>query len=315
MQLHAKKTASTVLAAAALLIHSLAVALPIAVFDAPLAAESPASSLLVDSSPVSAAAHPAGNALVSSLYRRVIEPVTGTILAGGLAVAGTMGVKQLAEVHHRNRKAAQNSTQEGYKNEYERDKDKETRRINYFEAKPGNGCYTVCGGEKDSHVGETDCSRASSDPNAPSSDRAIKYLFEDEDAWDDSDLAADEAVDVDYAVDDALKKSPLSSQSPLRTPYRGAPAAPAAPAAGGKSSTPSGASAEAPAKAPAAAAAAGKKHPNPDEIKHVTVGGGLIGKFTLAEKMRTRAQRKINTHIDAGGCVVVHNKINVQYGL
>ncbi|KAI9310220.1 hypothetical protein DFJ73DRAFT_968811, partial [Zopfochytrium polystomum] len=147
-------------------------------------------------------------------------------------------------------------------------------------------------------------------------------------------------MDVDYAVEDALKKSPLSSQNPLRPyqkktlertnttpkPYKGAPAK----AAGG-STTPAKAAAtsEKAASAPAkkswnpfnkktdAAAATdasgaaakkssswnpfGKKEPNPDEIKHVKVGGGLINKFRTAEKMRTSAAKKIDAQVKAGG--------------
>ncbi|KAI9327367.1 hypothetical protein DFJ73DRAFT_905616 [Zopfochytrium polystomum] len=182
MQLRGKSAAS---AAAALLIHSLVVALPPAVFAAPLAApdggaygESSASPQLANSSPLFAAADPLGVALASSLYRRFIEPVTGVIIGGGLAVAGTMGVKQLAE------------------------------------------------------------------------------------------------------------KS--------RSPFKKKSAGDATGATAGKNK---------------------KKSPNQDEIKHVTVGGGLLGEFQLANKIRTRAQNKINTHFDTGGCVVVHNKINGQYGL
>ncbi|KAI9324034.1 hypothetical protein DFJ73DRAFT_768672 [Zopfochytrium polystomum] len=59
----------------------------------------------------------------------------------------------------------------------------------------------------------------------------------------------------------------------------------------------------------------GKKEPNPDEIKHVKVGGGLINKFRTAEKMRTSAEKKIDAQVKAGGCAVVHNKINGQHGL
>ncbi|KAI9309795.1 hypothetical protein DFJ73DRAFT_805092 [Zopfochytrium polystomum] len=265
--------------------------------------ESPASPLLANSSPVSAAADPPGVALASNLYRRFIEPVTGVIIGGGLGVAGAMGVKQLAEVHHRNRKAAQNFTQEGFKNEYERDKDKENKRINHYEAKPGNGCYTVCGGKKTHTL--TDCSKGKFRSERSIFRRAVEYLFEDEDAWDDSDLAAaDEAVDVDYVVEDALKKSPLSSQNPLRPKKTAGDATGAGAAADDTTAGKKGS--WSPFK---------KKAPNPDEIKHVTVGGGLLGKFQLANKMRSRAQNKINTHVDAGGCVVVHNKINGQHGL
>ncbi|KAI9330705.1 hypothetical protein DFJ73DRAFT_963913 [Zopfochytrium polystomum] len=283
MQLRTR-SASAALAAAALLIHSLVVALPPAVFAAPLFApdggtytESPASPLLANSSPVSAAADPPSIALASNLYRR---------------------------------KAAQNFTQEGYKNEYERDKDKENKRINHYEAKPGNGCYTVCGGKKTHTL----------------------YLFEDEDAWDDSDLAAaDEAVDVDYAVEGAEKEPAVVPEPAPSVPEKDSrthqhhPEEVARRAGGGRRSLRKKTAGDATgAGAAADDTTAGKKGswnpfkkkaPNPDEIKHVTVGGGLLGKFQLANKMRSRAQNKINTHVDAGGCVVVHNKINGQHGL
>ncbi|KAI9345788.1 hypothetical protein DFJ73DRAFT_838653 [Zopfochytrium polystomum] len=254
------------------------------------------------------------------------------------------------KAHHRNRKAAQRLVEVGYKDEYERDKDKDTKRINHYEAHPSKKCYSVCGGEK-THS-PADCSKKKFRSELSLYRRAIEYLFEDDDAWDESDLNEDEAVmDVDYAVEDALKKSPLSSQNPLRPyqkktlertnttpkPYKGAPAK-----AAGASTTPAKAAAtsEKAASAPAkkswnpftkktdataatdsSGAAAkkssswnpfGKKEPNPDEIKHVKVGGGLINKFRTAEKMRTSAAKKIDAQVKAGGCAVVHNKINGQ---
>ncbi|KAI9324035.1 hypothetical protein DFJ73DRAFT_768673 [Zopfochytrium polystomum] len=218
---------------------------------------------------------------------------------------------------------------------------------------------------------QADCSKKKFRSELSLYRRAIEYLFEDDDAWDESDLNEDGAVmDVDYAVEDALKKSPLSSQNPLRPyqkktlertnttpkPYKGAPAkaagasttpvkaaTPAKAAAASEKAGPGAAASAAPAKkswnpfnkktnaaaSTAATDASGaaaakkssswnpfkKKEPNPDEIKHVKVGGGLINKFRVAEKMRTSAEKKIDAQVKAGGCAVVHNKINGQHGL
>ncbi|KAI9330706.1 hypothetical protein DFJ73DRAFT_765289 [Zopfochytrium polystomum] len=276
-----------------------------------------------------------------------------TITATGLGVAATMGVKNLAEAHHRNRKAAQNFVEDGYKGEYERDKDKDTKRINHYEAHPSKNCYAVCGGQKT--LSPADCSKKKFRSELSLYRRAIEYLFEDDDAWDENAVDADSAIDVDYAVEDALKKSPLSSESPLRpyqkkalertntTPktYKGAPAkastsstTPAKAATPAKGAASSGKeAAAAPAKNSSSSSAkddsAGSskkssvvvvkpfksKAPNPDEVKHVKVGGGLLNKFRPAEKMRASAQRKVDAQVAAGGCAVVHNKINGQHVL
>ncbi|KAI9324038.1 hypothetical protein DFJ73DRAFT_785365 [Zopfochytrium polystomum] len=331
-------------------------------FAAPLAAGSQADGQ-ISASPISPllASDFSPYALAFGLYRRVIEPVSMTVAATGLGVAATMGVKNLAEAHHRNRKAAQNFVEDGYKGEYERDKDKDTKRINHYEAHPSKNCYAVCGGQKT--LSPADCSKKKFRSELSLYRRAIEYLFEDDDAWDENAVDADSAIDVDYAVEDALKKSPLSSERPLRpyqkkalertntTPktYKGAPAkastsstTPAKAATPAKGAASSGKeAAAAPAKkswnpfsksssssssAKDDSAGSSKKSsllsslnpfkskaPNPDEVKHVKVGGGLLNKFRPAEKMRASAQRKVDAQVAAGGCAVVHNKINGQH--
>ncbi|KAI9324033.1 hypothetical protein DFJ73DRAFT_920015 [Zopfochytrium polystomum] len=317
MQLRTR-SASAALAAAALLIHSLVVALA-----------APPSSPHLYSHQTSAT--------YTGIARSLSPPIciAGSIGArhgsdhrGSLGVAGAMGGKQLAEVRVgedlplciiETERRPRTLLRRDSRNEYERDKDKENKRINHYEAKPGNGCYTVCGGKKTHTLVRPTAARASSALSAPSSGAPSSTCSRTRDAWDDSDLAAaDEAVDVDYASKMRLKRARCPSQKPAPFPYQkktlertstprrsGA----AAPAAGGAASESSANTAEASAKAPAARRRKGswnpsrRRLPNPDEIKHVTVvGGGLLGKFQLANKMRVagRKTRSTRTSTRAG---------------
>ncbi|KAI9309924.1 hypothetical protein DFJ73DRAFT_771700 [Zopfochytrium polystomum] len=238
-------------------------------FAAPLAAGSQADGQ-ISASPISPllASDFSPYALASGLYRRVIEPISMTITATGLGVAATMGVKNLAE---------------------------DTKRINHYEAHPSKNCYAVCGGQKT--LSPADGSKkkfpigSSHFTAAPSN-----TLFEDDDVWGRKLLwILTLPSTFDYAVEDALKKSPLSSESPLR-PYQKQNARThqhdSQNVQGG-----AGQSAQ------------------PDEVKHVKVGGGLINKFRPAEKMRASAQEEVDAQVAAGGCAVVHNKINGQHVL
>ncbi|KAI9309923.1 hypothetical protein DFJ73DRAFT_944724 [Zopfochytrium polystomum] len=164
--------------------------------------------------------------------------------------------------------------------------------------------------------------------------RAVEYLFEDDDAWDESAVDAASAIDVDFAVEDAMKMIPLTSESPLRphqentlertnitpktykgaavkestvstttakaeTPAKGAALSEKAAAANGEkvvrssqviksssSSSSAKGAVNASSKKPSLLSSLNSfksKAPNPDEVKHAKVGGGLINKFRTVE--------------------------------
>ncbi|KAI9345786.1 hypothetical protein DFJ73DRAFT_777861 [Zopfochytrium polystomum] len=153
-----------------------------------------------------------------------------------------------------------NFVEDGYKGEYERDKDKDTKRINHYEAHPSKNCYAVCGGQKT--LSPADCSKKKFRSELSLYRRAIEYLFEDDDAWDENrSKAATPAKGAassssSSAKDDSAGSSKKSSLLSSLNPFK-------------------------------------SKAPNPDEVKHVKVGGGLLNKFRPAEEdARQRAEER-----------------------
>ncbi|KAI9324036.1 hypothetical protein DFJ73DRAFT_966634 [Zopfochytrium polystomum] len=249
---------------------------------------SPISPLLASSSSATSDFFP--KALASGLYRPVVEPISASIAGVGLGVAGDrVGVNSPVE---------------------------RVPITGYILLHELLLCLRRSEG--------ADYSKKTFRSELPSSGRAVEYPFEDDDAWDESAVDAASAIDVNYAVEDAMKKSLLTSESPFgaavkestvstttakaETLAKGAALSEKAAAANGEkvvrpSQVFKGAVNASSKKSSLLSSLNSfkSKAPNPDEVKHAKVGGGLINKFRTVEKMRACTMKKIDAQVAAGG--------------
>ncbi|KAI9354804.1 hypothetical protein DFJ73DRAFT_775619 [Zopfochytrium polystomum] len=298
---------------------------------------SPASPLLLSSS--SSTSSVSTGAFVSGLVRRIIEPVSASIAATGAVIAGVQAGKAVVEAHDRNRKVAQKSLQEGYKAEFERDKEKTDRRINHFEEHPSQGCYSVCGGKKtyspancstkkfrsavtvfrralDLLTGEDD------DVYYDYDDGAASAFFDDDeaddadaDAYGDDDAFADAASDI-YAGELARRAPPPAGKPKLQRANSLPARLPSSGGGGGKKKAAPNLNKPLPAVPKGAPKAAPKAKGKPAESKKTKGAGGKWNPFarkpTSPDEIK-HVKKKVDEHVGKGGCAVVHNKLSGQY--